>query len=636
MKCQARLLLSLLAVTGARAVTLYQYFTGEGITEGLVADGDEFTLNGKTIKILSGSLHYFRVHPAYWRDRLRQYRAAGLNTIDVYVPWNLHEPQKDVYDFGDGTGQFSSFLDLPAFLRMAVEEDLLVIFRPGPYICGEWEFGGLPSWLLHDHPMFFRSSYAPYQERAELFLHQLISRVADLQFFTQSGARGGPIIMVQIENEFGNYGYEDHPRDKAHLTFLKSVLRAEGVESLLFTSDTPTKTLDWGNIDHELMTANFKFGSLDELSKIKQLRPNSPILVSEFWPGWFDHWFEQLHNGLSTQDFREILGNIFLYNASVNFYMFHGGTNFGYMNGGNILDVNGLVVFPYYVPDVTSYDYDAPLTESGHYTDKYEAAVEMIASYDPLAAVIEKPARPEVAPPALYGDVIFTEFMEFKEIVSFTPASSRENHTVLRSMEQLDINNGNGQSYGYIVYRKVVSCHAGSVLTVRGHVRDLLQVFVNGAMVNQPILEMADLPKFGSWAARDMDLEIHLADGIYSCEEGCVLDLMVENLGRANYGRPHNFQSQKKGLWEGEVLLDGVVLDNWEHIAIEQENWMAPKHGHWKIYNSESEQHPGVRLFRGFLAIPETGELRDTFFDYDCDGCRHWLHGAVAVNGFNT
>ena len=181
----------------------------------------------------------------------------------------------------------------------------------------------------------------------------------------------------------------------------------------MFTSDTPTLTADWGNIDYELMTANFKFGSEAELKRIKELRPNSPILVSEFWPGWFDHWFEENHNTLSEADFREILGNIFAANGSVNFYMFHGGTNFGYMNGANILGFNGVETAPGYVPDVTSYDYDAPLTEAGQvtkdqlntsiafpqYTPKYLAAKEMIAEYDPLYSLLAHPEMPEIQSP---------------------------------------------------------------------------------------------------------------------------------------------------------------------------------------------------------------------------------------------
>jgi len=584
------------------------------------------------LKILSGSLHYFRVHPQFWKTRLQQYKAAGLNTVDVYVPWNLHEPQRGEFDFGDGSSQFSPFLNITKFIEMIMEEDMFAILRPGPYICGEWEFGGLPSWLLHEHPMFFRTSFAPYQERAEIILHEVISRVKHLQFYTESGSRGGPIIMAQIENEYGNYGYGDHPRDKEHLRFLKSVMINEGIESLLFTSDTPTLTADWGNIDYELMTANFKWKSEEELQRIKELRPNAPILVSEFWPGWFDHWFEPNHNTLSEEDFRIILGNIFNANGSVNFYMFHGGTNFGFMNGANILGYNGVEISPSYVPDVTSYDYDAPISESGHYTAKYNATVEMIAAYDPLYDILSHPPRPNIPPVAVYPQVPLTEFINYKGIIEKVPQRSRAVLSKPTPMEKLDINNGNGQSYGYIVYRKTITVMEGMVLKIRGHPRDLVQVMVNGIEVNAPVLSEMDLMKnFGSWAIRDAEYVFEL-----DCEE-CTLDLMVENLGRANFGAPHNYD-QKKGLWEGDVLLDDQPVDDWEHIALEMKpDWLASL-DNWEPYNLEDNRYLGPRLLKGSLVleVPEDGVIQDTFFDYGNEEyLSGWAHGAVFVNGFN-
>jgi len=630
-------LLLCLGYVRAGDTSLYEYFTSGGLSEGLTAKEQVFKLNGKEIKILSGSLHYFRVHPKYWQTRLRQYKAAGLNTVDVYVPWNLHEPKRGVYDFGDGGSQFSPFLNLTRFIEMIAEEDMLAIFRPGPYICGEWEFGGLPAWLLHDHPMFFRSSYAPYQERAQIYLTELLAKVSHLQWDAEAGV-AGPIIMTQIENEFGNYGYGDHPRDKEHLRFLKTTLRDNGIKSLLFTSDTPTLTADWGNIDYELMTINFKWGSEGELARIKELRPDAPILVSEFWPGWFDHWFEPHHNVLSEEDFRIILGNIFAANGSVNFYMFHGGTNFGFMNGANILGYSGLEFSPSYVPDVTSYDYDAPLTESGQYTAKYNATREMIAAYDPLYETLSHPEQPASPQPTVYSDVTISEFIPYWNIIENVPEQSRESRNKPTPMEQLDINNGNGQSYGYIVYRKTLVLRPGMKIKIRGHPRDLVQMMVNGVQVNEGVFNLADLGRnFGSYGLRDAEFEFaeeHVAD----CEGGCTLDLMVENLGRANFGAPHNYE-QKKGLWEGDVLLDEVPLDDWEHIALEMSPaWLASLTS-WQPYVASEQRTMGPRLLRGSLNIaeelPDSGSFADTFFDYDCELCQDWKHGAVIVNGFN-
>lgn len=614
-------------------IGLYEYFTMGGISTGLTANGDEFRLNGRDLKIMSGSLHYFRVHPAYWRTRIQQYKAAGLNTIQFYVPWNLHEPRKGEFDFGDGDNQFSPFLNLTRFVEIIHEEDMFAIFRPGPYICGEWEFGGLPSWLLHDHPMFFRSSYAPYEERAELYLQQVISQVVNLQFITANGESGGPIIMTQIENEFGNYGYGDHPRDLQHLKFIKSVLIKYGIESLLFTSDTPRLTRDLGNIDYELMTANFKCNSEEELIKLKELRPNAPILVTEFWPGWFDHWFETNHHILSEPEFRVILGNIFNYNGSVNFYMFHGGTNFGYMNGANVIGYNGIEAPPNYLPDVTSYDYHAPITESGHYTAKYNATKEMIAAYDPLYPLLKTIPEPIITPPTVYPDVTLTEFIPYWDIIENIPNELREVLVKPTPMEKLNINNGNGQSYGYIVYRKELQINPGSVLQIRGHPRDLAQVFINGIQVNPAIVNPGDLGKhFGSWSLRDA--EFTLLDHLEGCETVCTLDIMVENLGRVNFGSPHNYQ-QLKGLWEGDVLLNGQVLDDWEHVAVEMNyNWLASLES-WQPYNRDDHSETGPRLLRGVLTVNDI-EPADTFFDYDCGvECDDWKHGVVIVNGFN-
>jgi len=624
-------------------VSLYSYFTSEGVGSGLTAQNNQFNLNGKDLKILSGSLHYFRVHPSYWRLRLQQYKAAGLNTVDVYVPWNLHEPQRDEFDFGTGDSQFSPFLNLTRFVEMIKEEDMFAIFRAGPYICGEWEFGGLPSWLLHEHPMFVRTSFGPYQERAEIYLKQVIAQVKDLQFYTAEGSVGGPIIMAQIENEYGNFGYGDHPRDKQHLKFLKNVMIQEGIESLLFTSDTPTLTADWGNIDGELMTANFKWGSEDELLRIKELRPDSPILVTEFWPGWFDHWFEENHNILKDEDFRIILGNIFGANGSVNFYMFHGGTNFGYMNGANILGYNGIEVKPGYAPDGTSYDYDAPISESGQYNDKYFSTLEMIMAYDPLYSQLTHPAEPPaVVGPRVYPEVLFQQYLPYWDLLEQVPDIAREVHVKPTAMEQLNINNENGQSYGYIIYRKEVQIKWGSLLKVRGHSRDLMQVLINGVQVNEPIVSAMDLgTKFGSWGLRDS--EYLFLDHLEGCETLCTLDIMVENLGRVNFGSPHNYQALK-GLWEGDVLLDNVILEDWEHIAVEMKpQWLEGLHS-WQPFVYEDNLQTGPRLLRGNLDLGfsneveewEGEEMQDTFFDYDCsEGCQDWLHGTVFVNGFN-
>ncbi|KAK3103421.1 hypothetical protein FSP39_019072 [Pinctada imbricata] len=257
-------------------------------------------------------MHYFRVHPDYWMDRLRKMRACGLNTVETYVPWNLHEEYPGKFDF-------SGFLDVRKFIQQAQEAGLYVIFRPGPYICAEWDLGGLPSWLLRDPNMKVRTNYGPYQQAVQRFFNELLPKVADLQ-----ALRGGPIIAVQVENEFGSYSDEID-----HLLFIKEV-----------------KIL----IAYALPTVNFP--NMEDGRKlfdmVRQWSKEFPLMVMEFWPGWFDHW-GQAHKGLSIPLFEECLTGILEAGASFNMYMFHGGTNFGFMAGANYFEGS------HYKPDVTSY-----------------------------------------------------------------------------------------------------------------------------------------------------------------------------------------------------------------------------------------------------------------------------------------
>merc|ERR1719422_2063223 len=240
--------------------------------------------------------------------------------------------------------------------------------------------------------------------------------------------------------------------------------------------------------------------------------------------------------------------------------------------------------------------------------------------------------------PKALPDIQFTEYLSFNDIVDQASSDMRETLTKPTWMEALSVNNGNGQSYGYLVYRKEVTLQAGSVLKIRGHPRDLVQVMVNGVNLNPPLLTTSALQTtFGSWAVRDA--EFTFVDEIEGCEEFCTLDLMVENLGRANFGSPHNFE-QKKGLWEGDVLLDDQPLDDWEHIALEMKpDWIASL-DNWQPYSLEDNRYVAPRLLKGSLVVdlPEDGIIRDTFFDFGCEECGYmdsWIHGVVFVNGFN-
>ncbi|ODN03705.1 Beta-galactosidase-1-like protein 3 [Orchesella cincta] len=337
--------------------TVYEYFRNASSNVALVAEADGFKLNGKKIKIISGAIHYFRVHPDLWRDRLKKLRAMGANTVETYVSWNLHEPKMGEFDFGNGTGDYSMFTDIRRYIQIAQEEDLLVLFRPGPYICTEFEFGGFPSWLQRDPDMKVRTNYQPYLDRVKIFFDALMAQVDDLLW-----TRGGPIIAIQIENEYGFFNNKSQEYLQFILDFFLNLGYAN--ETLFFTSDG-VGSGQW-NLTWTFKTANFG-GDVDHnFGTLREQQPDKPLMAMEYYPGWFDHWFEK-HQVRAPGAFVDTLDGILgKYDGNVNLYMFHGGTNFGFLAGANAWHE-----VKHYDPDVTSYDYDATLSEAGDYTTKY-------------------------------------------------------------------------------------------------------------------------------------------------------------------------------------------------------------------------------------------------------------------------
>ncbi|XP_049940856.1 beta-galactosidase-1-like protein 2 [Schistocerca serialis cubense] len=379
-----------------------QYYQGSSIDSGLVADADGFHLNNKNLTIFSGALHYFRVHPSYWEDRIAKISAMGLVAVETYVPWNLHEPEEGVYDFGDGDREFSPFLDLDLFIQKVYEANLLLLIRPGPYICAEWEFGGLPSWLLRIPDIKVRTSDEKYTSKVKAYFDKLLPIIAKWQFI-----KGGPIIAVQLENEYGGTG----ANDKEYLEFLRDLYISHGIDGLFFTSDTPGRSGDRGALDGVLQTANFKFFPEVQLNVLRELQPDKPAMVMEYWAGWYDHWMNGRHASTSAARFRNILERIITYPASFNLYMFHGGTSFGFMSGANAASS-----FPTYKPQVTSYDYDAPLTEAGDYTDKYTAVQELLDQYAPKKFL--KADAPKETTKVAYPDVPLLGQLNLDDLVA--------------------------------------------------------------------------------------------------------------------------------------------------------------------------------------------------------------------------
>ncbi|CAL4082809.1 unnamed protein product, partial [Meganyctiphanes norvegica] len=588
--------------------SLYDYYVPDGqLTSGLVAEGDRFTLNGKDLLILSGAFHYFRVHPDYWRVTLKKIRAAGFNTVETYVPWNLHEPRQGVYDFGDLDEDMSFLLDIRTFIQTAQEEDLFVILRPGPYICSEWDFGGLPSWLLRDYTMQVRTYYEGYRTAVTAYFDVLLPKVVDLQFMN-----GGPIIMVQIENEYGAFGYDDFPRDTLYLEFLKDNLISNGMGlSTFFTSDGVLGTQDLGSLPGVLMTANFQDLVSANLAKLKELQPDRPLMVMEFWTGWFDHWLQGGHSTWDVETFGNHLENILQHNASVNMYMFIGGTNWGFMAGANADNLNS----PHYSADTQSYDYDCLLTESGDYTAKYDLAKEIIAKYNPLEGIVSNPTAPSENPKSPNSVVNITYSMDFITLLNNVPDVIGPS-TDLLSMENLPINDNNGQSYGYIVYTTTAGLSNGnSTLKIKGHVRGTssTQLF---ASIKIKAFGKPDICK--QYEGRDAELTLNGGSAPVS------LKIMVENLGRVNYGKPHNFK-QIKGIVEGPVLIDDVELGEWLITPLEfKKSFISSIDSEWGNFDG-SHPTPGL-----YLATVVLDPSSDTYLDMSA-----WNKGVVFINGFN-
>ncbi|KAJ8965798.1 hypothetical protein NQ314_003896 [Rhamnusium bicolor] len=568
--------------------SLYEYYTSGGIKTGLDDNQTYFKLNNKQITIYSGALHYFRVPQAYWRDRLRKLRAAGLNAVETYVPWNLHEPQEGVFDFGSGGTK---------------EEDLFVLLRPGPYICSEWEFGGLPSWLLRYEGIKIRTSDKQYMGFVENYFKKLLELVAPLQF-----TKGGAIIAIQIENEYGGTKDGDNPVDTGYLQQIKELLTGNGIVELLYTSDTPSNGFS-GTLPGVLATANFQDQPIFELSILKIFQPNKPLMVMEYWTGWFDHWTEK-HHTRSAAAFGLVLEEILFFNGSVNMYMFHGGTNWGFLNGANIKglfsDNEG------YQPDVTSYDYDAPLSEAGDYTDKYQKVKEIIAKHNTLE--IRQPPMPELIKRVAYPTVNVTGELSLDELLKQSEVLNSEK---LLPMELLNINNNSGQSYGYIVYKKSnIDIPKNSILKIEGRVCDTVLALVNGQLKSKVLKTQEDLDGFGYWKLKDSTL--NLGPDEY---KSATLELVVENWGRVNYGKLYQFK-QHKGLWQGNVLLNDDILSNWQIIPLEFKKAWIQNLKSWRTPTSTI----GPKLYKALLNVDEPN---DTFVDL-----RDWNKGFVVINGF--
>ncbi|QNE84469.1 beta-galactosidase [Streptomyces rutgersensis] len=469
---------------------------------------------GRPHRILSGSLHYFRVHPDQWADRLERVAAMGLNTVDTYVPWNFHEPRP-------GRRRFTGGHDIERFLLTAQETGLDVIVRPGPYICAEWDNGGLPVWLTGRPGMRLRSSHPPYLAEVERWFEELIPRIAGLQ-----ASRGGPVVAVQIENEYGSYG-DDH----AYVRWVRDALVARGITELLYTADGPTELMqDGGSLPGHLAAATFGSHAGEAAALLRSRRRDEPFLCAEFWNGWFDHWGEKHHvrsAGSAVATLSDILGA----DGSVSLYMAHGGTNFGLWSGANH---DGTT----FQPTVTSYDSDAPITEHGALTEKFHAFRDL------LHTAAKVPRRPLPADPPLLSPRTLPVTREAGLLAALRAVSAPVASPHPLSFEEL------GQASGLLLHRATPYLPAGSHRLTVHQLRDRAQVLLDGVPLGVLDRENAslDLPGRG---------------------ERAVLELLVENLGRVNYGpRLGEHKGILGGVTVGPRLVHGwtmrpLPLDTW-------------------------------------------------------------------------
>ncbi|CAG0892806.1 unnamed protein product [Darwinula stevensoni] len=526
---------------------LYDYYSSGGIESGLEEDGTDFALNGKYIQLVSGSLHYFRIHPEHWRSSLRKMRACGLNAVTTYIPWNLHEPREDEF-------VVSGFVDFREFLRVAEEEDLFVIVRPGPYICSEWEFGGLPSYLLRDPDMVVRTSNPQYLERVRKYFEFLIPILAEYQW---SPGNPRPIIAAQVENEYGVFPEADAEPDTAYLVYVRDLMVEMGLDRVLFfTSDTPTEFEDRGAIPGVLMTANFRGAAEQELRKLQELQPGKPSWVMELWVGWFDHWMGGFHHTVPIQTVLGDIETVFHgFNGSVNMYMFQGGSTRGFMSGANSLDF-----FPNYWPQSSSYDYDAPLTEAGDYTEKYDAVCAYIQE-NAMGPDLPLPLRPPENLKVQYPVVVLQGYLGLQDFID-RGLPMTESETLL-SMEHLNANGGSGQSVGFVVYRKRNLRAANGVLTFGERGKDLSLVLMDGIPQTLPLSSIVDTYNTGQGGDVVIEGDPNVPDGEHR------LDVVVENTGRINYGKVGDFMGSRKGIFEAPLLWDGTEISDWSIYSLE-------------------------------------------------------------------
>lgn len=539
------------------------------------AGNKTFLLNGKPFVVKAAELHYPRIPRPYWEHRIKMCKALGMNTVCLYVFWNIHEQREDQFDF---TGQN----DIAEFCRLAQKNGMYVIVRPGPYVCAEWEMGGLPWWLLKKKDIRLREQDPYFMKRVEKFMAKVGEQLAPLTI-----QHGGPIIMVQVENEYGSYG-----EDKPYVAAIRDIVRKSGFTDVtLFQCDWASNFTRNG-LDDLMWTMNFGTGSNidDQFRHLRELRPDAPLMCSEFWSGWFDKWGAR-HETRPAADMVANIDEMLSKGISFSLYMTHGGTSFGHWAGANS---------PGFAPDVTSYDYDAPINEYGAATPKYYTLRETMQKYaDGKLPSVPKPAAQLISVPKF----------ELKEYVplAFGVDSVCSSRTPM-TFEELNM------GWGTVIYNTTLpEVSQSSVLTLNG-AHDYAQVYIDGRYIG-----------------RTDRVRNETTMALPPVKKGSVMTIVVEGMGRINFGRAIK---DFKGL-TGDVTIAAVVdgndvtwnLKNWTMRTLPDsyENAVKALAGTTNNVPSELNLATGAGYYRGTFNLKKVG---DTFMDMET-----WGKGQVYVNG---
>lgn len=523
----------------------------------------DFIMDGKPFQIISGEMHPARIPKMYWRHRIQMAKAMGCNTIAAYVFWNYLEEKEGVFDFK------SENRDIAEFVRICQEEGMWVLFRPGPYVCAEWDFGGLPPYLLKIPDVKLRCMDPRYMAAVTKYVSEVSKQIKPLL-----STHGGPVLMVQVENEYGSYG-----NDRTYIKTLKKLWVDNGIDVPFYTADGPTAfMLEAGSVEGAAIGLDSGISDKDFESAAQQ-NPGVPAFSAETYPGWLTHWKEKYQKPDKADILKQVT-YLLDHKRSFNLYVIHGGTNFGFNAGANAFNPTQ------FQPDITSYDYDAPINERGEATPKYIALRELIAKH-------VKYKLPEIPKPTAVTEVKSFQMEPFTSVWNELPEAVQSPQ--VRSMESM------GQYKGFIVYRtKLIGRKSGELTITEPH--DYAMVLLNGKLVDTVYRDG------GKWTIKLPVTNV----------KDPVLEILVENMGHINFAQ---YMIDRKGITD-RVTLEGMTLFNWEIFNLPMDdayvNGLKP--------NGKGDLHDGV-FFKGSFSLKTTA---DTYLDLS-----NFKKGVIWVNGHN-